>query len=213
MLRYQADRRTLGFVLTYFLLVAGLWVWDPGQWYIAVPAVLIVASLSWMCAVITHNTIHCAIFENRKLNKAFQVVLTLTYGHPVSSYVSGHNLSHHMYTQQDRDVMRTTKVAYRWHFLNLVMFVPKVGGAVTKGDFAFAKLMRQQRPRWFKAPINVPVEIVRNRPMTPSASRRSASCSASPSGVSGIPPREKLWSRMAPATRSVDAASKPNDGS
>ncbi len=150
MLRYQADRRTLGFVLTYFLLVAGLWVWDPGQWYIALPAVLVVASLSWMCAVITHNTIHCAIFENRKLNKAFQVVLTLTYGHPVSSYVSGHNLSHHMYTQQDRDVMRTTKVAYRWNLMNLVMFVPKVGGAVTKGDFAFAKLMRQQRPRWFK---------------------------------------------------------------
>jgi fatty acid desaturase len=150
MLRYQADRRTIGFVIAYFLLVAALWVWDPGQWYITVPAVMIVASLSWMCAVITHNTIHCAIFESRRLNKVFQVVLTLTYGHPVSSYVSGHNLSHHMYTQQDRDVMRTTKVAHRWHLLNLLAFVPKVGGAVTKGDFAFAKLMRQQRPRWFK---------------------------------------------------------------
>lgn len=150
MLRYKADRRTLAFVTTYFALVAALWIWDPGDWYVALPFIVVLSSLSWFCAVITHNTIHCAIFTNRWLNKAFQVVLTLTYGHPVSSYVSGHNLSHHMYMQQDRDVMRTTKVNYRWHLMNLLAFVPTVGGAVTKGDFAFAKIMRKQRPRWFR---------------------------------------------------------------
>jgi fatty acid desaturase len=150
MLRYKADRRTLVFVGAYFALVALLWAWDPAGWAVVLPLFMVLCSLSWICAVITHNTIHCAIFHRRGLNKAFQVVLTLTYGHPVSSYVSGHNLSHHMYVQQDRDVMRTTKVRYRWNWLNLFMFVPKVGGAVTKGDFAFARLMRKQRPRWFR---------------------------------------------------------------
>lgn len=150
MLRYQADRRTLAFVTAYFVLVAALWIGDPTDWYVELPLFALLCSLSWICAVITHNTIHCAIFRRRSLNKGFQVVLTLTYGHPVSSYVSGHNLSHHMYTQQDRDVMRTTKVRFRWNLLNLLLFVPKVAGSVTKGDFAFARLMRKQRPRWFK---------------------------------------------------------------
>ncbi|MBL8786358.1 MAG: fatty acid desaturase [Deltaproteobacteria bacterium] len=150
MLRYKADIRTLGFVGTYFALVILQWLWAPSDWLIAAPLFLATCAFSWFCAVITHNTVHCAVFESRGLNKAFQVVLTLTYGHPVSSYVSGHNLSHHMYVQEDRDVMRTTKVRYRWNLLNLLMFVPKVGGAITKGDFAFAKIMRKQRPRWFR---------------------------------------------------------------
>lgn len=150
MLRYKADIRTLGFVGFYFALVVVQWVWAPGDWLIAAPLFLATCAFSWFCAVITHNTVHSAVFTSRGLNKAFQVVLTLTYGHPVSSYVSGHNLSHHMYVQEDRDVMRTTKMRYGWNLLNLMLFVPKVGGAITKGDFAFAKIMRKQRPRWFR---------------------------------------------------------------
>lgn len=150
MLRYEADRRTLGFVVTYFALVAVQWIWAPSEWFVAVPLFLATCAFSWFCAVITHNTIHCAVFHSRTLNKLFQVILTLTYGHPVSSYVSGHNLSHHMYMQQDRDVMRTTKVAFGWNLLNLMLFVPRVALAVTRGDMVFATKMRREKPRWFK---------------------------------------------------------------
>jgi len=138
------------FVATYFALFVGLWVWDPSELYLAVPLVVVTACFSWFCAVITHNTIHCAVFKSRGMNKAFQVVLTLTYGHPVSSFVSGHNLSHHRYVQEDRDVMRTTKMRFRWNLLNLLGFVPKVAGTITRNDITFAKLMRKQRPTWFR---------------------------------------------------------------
>ena len=150
MLRYKADRRTLLFVATYFALLITLWIWAPADPWIAAPMIIVTAIFSWFCAVITHNTIHCAVFRNKKLNKAFQVVLTLSYGHPVSSFVSGHNLSHHRFTQEDRDIMRTSKMRFRWNLLNLLMFVPKVAGSITKTDMAFAKLMRKERPTWFR---------------------------------------------------------------
>ena len=150
MLRYKADRRTLGFVATYFALLIAQWVWAPTDAAVAVPLFVATCCFSWFCAVITHNAIHCTLFERRSLNRAFQVVLTLTYGHPVSSYVSGHNLSHHLYTQEDRDVMRTTKVRFRWNLLNLLFFFPTIGGRIFRDDFAFARQMRREKPRWFR---------------------------------------------------------------
>jgi fatty acid desaturase len=150
MLRYKADRRTLGFVATYFALVIVQWVYRPADLWLAIPLFLATCSFSWFCAVITHNTIHSAVFHNRWMNKAFQVVLSLTYGTPVSSYVSGHNLSHHRYTQEDRDLMRTTKVNYRWNWLNLFMFVPIVALAIPKGDARFARKMKTEKPRWYR---------------------------------------------------------------
>jgi len=68
------------------------------------------------------------------LNKIFQFILTISYGHPVSSYVPGHNLSHHKYTQQPKDVMRTTKLQYSWHFLNALMFFPRIGTDMLSND-------------------------------------------------------------------------------
>ncbi len=150
MLRESADIRTLAFVATYFVLVAVLWLSESLSLGVAVPLFLATCAFSWFCAVITHNTIHCAVFSNRTANRVFQVVLTLTYGHPVSSYVSGHNLSHHRYTQKDRDVMRTSKVRGSNNLLNVLLFFPTISGAIMKSDVAFARQMRLQRPRWFR---------------------------------------------------------------
>lgn len=150
MLRYKADRRSLAFVATYFALFGFQWFYRPSEFWLAVPLFVATCVFSWFCAVITHNTIHCAVFEKRWMNKAFQVVLSLTYGSPVSSYVSGHNLSHHRYTQRDRDVMRTTKVAFRWNWLNLLMFVPFVAVSIARNDAIFASRMKAEKPRWFR---------------------------------------------------------------
>lgn len=148
-MRFSEDRRTIGFVLTYFALVATAWLMSPPLW-LAIPLWIAVASFSFFCAVITHNTIHCPIFHSKRLNRAFQVVLTLTYGHPVSTFVPGHNLSHHKFTEGPRDVMRTTKARFRWHPLNGVAFFLMVAPGIVSGERAFVRAMRQQRPRWFR---------------------------------------------------------------
>ncbi|MCB9506688.1 MAG: fatty acid desaturase [Myxococcales bacterium] len=150
MLKYAADRRTLFFVALYYVAFAALWAVDPQAPLAKAAGIAFVAWLSWTCAVITHNTIHCPIFKNRRLNKAFQIVLTLAYGHPVSAYVPGHNLSHHKYAQQDRDVMRTTKMRFRWNLLNGLLFLPTVAVAILKNDRAFIRQMRGSRPRWYR---------------------------------------------------------------
>ena len=149
MLRYTADRRTIAFILTYFGLTAALWVWDPA-WPVAVPMVVALMVLSWICAVITHNVVHCPVFRAKRANKVFQVFLTMTYGHPVSSFVPGHNLSHHRFTETARDVMRTSKARHSFNLLNLFSFAPSVGGAIFKGEWLFTKAMRRQRPSWFR---------------------------------------------------------------
>lgn len=77
------------------------------------------------------------------MSPAFQVVLSLAYGHPVTSYVPGHNLSHHKYTQQRKDVMRTTKLQYSWHFVNGFMFFVKIGIDMIANDASYFKVQRK----------------------------------------------------------------------
>jgi fatty acid desaturase len=148
MLRYRADLRTLSFVSIYFGLVAYEWIYAPKSLPLAIPLYILTCWFSFFGAVATHNTIHSPVFRSRTVNRVFQVVLTLTYGAPVSSFVPGHNLSHHKHTQQLRDVMRTTKTRHRWHLLNGVFFVLHVAGAIMKGESRYFKAMRVRNPAW-----------------------------------------------------------------
>lgn len=148
LLKYAADRRTLLFVFGWYGVLALAWSrpfgWESLGW-------MVLLSLgSFVSAVITHNTIHVPIFHSSLLNRAFQVVLTLAYGHPVSAYVPGHNLSHHRFSQTRKDVMRTSKLRFRWNLLNQLLFLPVVSSSILKADFAFARAMKDQRPRWWR---------------------------------------------------------------
>jgi fatty acid desaturase len=149
LLREAADARTLAFVGAYYLVAFAGYFAHPMSWAVAAPWIALTCLLSFCCAVITHNTIHAPIFWSRNLNKAFQFALTMAYGHPVSAFVPGHNLSHHLHTQSRRDVMRTTKARYRWNLLNQILFLPTVAADITRADLAYATAMRTERPRWF----------------------------------------------------------------
>lgn len=150
MLKHNEDLRTLFFVALYFASLVGLWMVHPTDPALRAAWVALLCFQSWQSAVITHNTIHCPIFKNRGLNRAFQVVLTMAYGHPVSAYVPGHNLSHHKYTQLDQDVMRTTKLRFRWNLLNFLLFLPMIGPAIMRNDKIFISRMKDVRPRWYR---------------------------------------------------------------
>lgn len=149
MLRYKADRRTLAFVGLYFAGVALAYAVDLP---ILASAVLVIALclLSFFCAVATHNTVHSPVFKSRGPNRVLQIALSLTYGHPVSMFVPGHNLSHHKYLQTTRDRMRTDKMRYRWNLLNQLFFSFAVGGAIFRNNAEWVQKMRKQRPRWYR---------------------------------------------------------------
>src|SRR6185312_6085887 len=90
--------------------------------------------LSWINAVITHNVVHLPIWRSEALNRVTRGLLSLTYGFPVNEYVPGHNLSHHRYVQERRDVMRTTKARSAWNPVNLVTFFPSVAFDVMRAN-------------------------------------------------------------------------------
>lgn len=148
MLRYRADLKTLTFVAIYFALVALQWVCAPASPAVAAPLFVLTCWFSFFGAVATHNTVHSPVFTSRGMNRIFQVVLTFTYGNPVSSFVPGHNLSHHKHTQSRRDVMRTSKTRHRWHLLNGLFFIVHVAGAILKGDQRYFKAMFRRNPPW-----------------------------------------------------------------
>jgi len=112
--------------------------------------VVVTAVSSWLVAVITHNTVHTPVFYNRTLNRLFQVWLSLSYGFPVSEYLPGHNLSHHKFTQKGGDLMRTTRVRFRWNLLNAIAFVPTVAFSVTLANLEFASKMGKTKPAWLR---------------------------------------------------------------
>jgi fatty acid desaturase len=149
MLRYSADLRTLAFVNTYYVLVV-LAIATPLPWWGSALLCVTLCFLSFFCAVITHNTIHSPVFKNRTMNRLFQVWLTPTYGHPVSMFVPGHNLSHHKYLQTPRDRMRTDKMRFRWNLLNQLFFHVVVGTVITKDNFEYVRLMKDKRPNWYR---------------------------------------------------------------
>ncbi len=149
-LRYRADLRTLAFVAFYFFLATFTWLRIDDPWYIVAPLVVLNCLFSFFCATIVHNTIHCPIFRKKWMNKAFQVVLSFTYGHPVSAYVPGHNFSHHKHTQSDKDNIRTTKARFRWNLLNQLLFFYLMSFDILKSEMRFVRKMKQEKPAWYK---------------------------------------------------------------
>src|SRR6478736_23147 len=149
-LRHTADWRSLAFVAVYYGLFAYQWFVAPSNGWVAAPLVLATCVMSFLCAVITHNTVHAPVFLERTANRVLQVLLSLSYGSAVSAFVPGHNLSHHRFTQTLRDVMRTTKVRHRWNLLNMAEFALRVGVAIAKNDFEYSRAARGRHPAWFR---------------------------------------------------------------
>lgn len=138
------------FVAIYFGLVGVQWIYAPTAIWLAAPLLVLTCFFSFFGAVATHNTVHAPVFKQRWMNRAFQVVLTLTYGHPVSAFVPGHNLSHHKYTQSRRDVMRTSKMAFKYNLFNVLFFFSRLGKDILFADMKYFKAMYRRNPPWFR---------------------------------------------------------------
>jgi beta-carotene hydroxylase len=151
MLRYKADIRTLIAVFIYFACAVTPWIfWNSLNTLQIVAFVVANSILSFTCAVIVHNTIHAPIFYSKILNRINQVIMSFTYGHPVSAYVPGHNFSHHKYTQTAKDSIRTTKARFKLNILNQLFFFFIMSGDIIKGEIRFVKKMYKEKPTWFR---------------------------------------------------------------
>ena len=143
MLKNNADRRTIFWVYNYFVITINSWIWfNYLSIYMKLVAILLLCYFSFACSTIVHNTIHCSVFKNNNYNKIFEILLSLSYGHPVLSFVPGHNKSHHIYTQSKKDFMRTTKLRYKWNLLNFLLFQPTVAPKILINDIKYIMLQK-----------------------------------------------------------------------
>lgn len=150
-MRRNADLRTLLFIGVYFALVYV--IWNQYETLGTIPFYTLwwlTWYFSWVGAVAVHNTVHCPVFYNKTANKLLHIALSLVYGHPTSSYVPGHNLSHHQNTQTPRDMMRTSKVRFKWHFLNGILFGPAVAMAVVGAENTYFDVQRKKKQPIYK---------------------------------------------------------------
>jgi len=148
-LRHHEDLRTLCIVATFYTLQVARWrASDATVDRVDAAAcglgdeiwIAMICVFGFFGATITHNCIHVPIFKRVRgdaLNKVWHIVLSNTYGWPVSTLIPGHNLSHHKHTQSPKDVMRTTKMRYEWNLLNLTLFVLRIIVDINKHDAAY----------------------------------------------------------------------------
>ena len=143
MLRNAKDTRCVVWVGLYFVLTWLAWRLD---WAVRV---VVLCYFSFAGACITHNSMHLRTFKGETEEVLWRYALSLVYGHPTSTFVPGHNLSHHRHTQSRMDPMRTTKVRYKWNWVNLVMFQPSVAWDVFKMDVRYMALKKHCGDSYF----------------------------------------------------------------
>ncbi|KAJ3292568.1 hypothetical protein HDU79_001246 [Rhizoclosmatium sp. JEL0117] len=145
-LREPSDVKTL--VAVGLCVAANFAIWTTNvSWPIKVLLWLALVQLTATVSTIVHNTIHVNIFHEPFNNRIFHIVLSICFGHPVCTFVSAHNLSHHRYTQMQQDFMRTTQMRYEHHLFNYLYFFSTVGHLIAASDMRYMRLMRRQKRR------------------------------------------------------------------
>jgi len=150
MLHYACDVRVIVWEMMYFIVTGWTYsLWGDLTWLQALPLVFTCAMLSFFGATITHNCIHVPMFTKEWMNSLWQVVLSLTYGWPVSALIPGHNLSHHKFTNTQKDAMRPQKMQYQTNLWNYLIFPIATVRAIAKYDAEYMDDQRKRgRPIW-----------------------------------------------------------------
>lgn len=149
-LKNHMDMRTLFIVFLFQFSV--FYRFKAGPDYFRIP--IDVLWLVWLCfvcfctATITHNCIHNQPFRNYHMNTVWNLLLSHSYGWPVTCLVPGHNLSHHKYTQTPLDAMRTTRMQFKNNWLNYLLFLPSHQAQVIKMDTLYFARSKNKGNVW-----------------------------------------------------------------
>ncbi|HJL44127.1 MAG TPA: fatty acid desaturase [Myxococcales bacterium LLY-WYZ-16_1] len=126
--RHPAEWRQIGIIAIYMGVLGSMYF---------VPAcrnpVFFVAAcfFSFLNAIVIHNHLHQGIFQDRRWNDRFKLVLSFGNLYPASANTPSHNLVHHHFEDDGRpDWASPDHVHFGWHLLNLIHF-PNVAGPNT----------------------------------------------------------------------------------
>lgn len=146
LLKYRADRRTVGFMIfTTLVFIAG-WSLSEISWTLF----FIQCFMANMVYVIVHNHLHIPIWKNKTLNKLTDYWLTLFYGYPVFAWISTHVMNHHVLGNRPGDDSATWQHSEKNNLFTLLAYPMVSGGAQQKVNIRFVKtLWNKDRKRAF----------------------------------------------------------------
>jgi fatty acid desaturase len=143
LLRFKQDRRTLGFVVSFFVGAFVLWTMEL-PWWATAPIYAWILLMACVGAVINHNALHSPVFKRKWMNRALHVLLTFIYGMPVTLFVPVHNLSHHKHAQSSKDVMRSMKLRSKWNLLNVLRAPSLMAVDTIKDDLRYFRVQKRK---------------------------------------------------------------------
>lgn len=123
MLRYQADLRSIFFmILTTGLLIL---LWQMGaalSWWVWIPLYLLQLLMAVSVSVITHNHKHLSIWKNKFMNIMTDNWLTMFYGFPVFGWEPTHMNNHHVHVNTEEDYTRTHRYTEKNNLFTLLTY-------------------------------------------------------------------------------------------
>jgi fatty acid desaturase len=121
LLRYQADWRSLFFLLILTFCFAVEWTGFYRSWLVW----LLTCFLTIVACNVKHNHMHCRTFHSATLNRLLNYWLGFSTGTTTTEILTEHNERHHGHINDEIDYVRATLVDFRSQFLNVLLFFPR----------------------------------------------------------------------------------------
>jgi len=151
MLRYQADVRSVVFLLITTVLLFVLW--QKGA-EMSTPLFVLLYGAQLLGAVIVstivHNHQHLPMWRNKWMNIFTDNWLTVFYGFPVFAWIPTHNSNHHVHINKEPDCTKTYMVSEKNNLLTLLTY-PSLSGFMQQkavGKY-FIGLWSQNRRKFY----------------------------------------------------------------
>lgn len=144
MLRYQADRRSVLFMLLATGLLVYQWLSPEFHWYLYACTVILAHPIYAM----VHNHLHVPIWKSKAMNVLQDYWLTVFYGYPVFAWISTHVMNHHVLNNRPGDDSATWQHTEANNFWSLARYPGVSGGVQQKVNVRFIQnLWKTNRSR------------------------------------------------------------------
>jgi len=135
MLRYNADIKSVIYIIITTSLFIAQWIWlglNPFfyTWFLF---------MSVAVAVMTHNHNHLPMWRSKTMNILTDWWLTVFYGFPIFAWIPTHNKNHHRLNNREGDHSITYRVSEKNNFLTLISYPSVSGYHQQKAIFAYLK--------------------------------------------------------------------------
>jgi beta-carotene hydroxylase len=145
MLRYKADRLTLGYMVLATALLVVQWNLG-GVHFLLYPLSLFMAIA---VAVIAHNHNHLPIWRSKRLNAVTDYWITLFYGFPTFAWIPTHNQNHHTLNNKEGDYTITYRLSESNNLFTLLTYPTISSYHQQKAIGAYLKEQYASNRPWF----------------------------------------------------------------